>query len=222
MEKEKFREIVDKIGYERDKWHMFHEIESIVLNSGRGLYPDWKHLRFLITSSNKLLVRHGRSEPYGARLNNVTMLSGDFRSITFSAGSEGVSLEPSPFYPQGFRQPRTDDIIRVTEGISRSYGESHIKEVRMTINGVIIDLWEPLQFPRTGRVSFYDPRVLVGDKDNCIHSTMHEGIYMHFVGNESKRRFSGLTFHEEIKIKDIREINLSIGSSYYGKTYKLN
>lgn len=222
MDKEKFNEIIDKIGYKRDKWHTFHEIDSIVLSSGRGLYPDWRHLRFMVTSSNKLLVRHGKSEAYGARLGNVLMLSGDFRTMTLATSKDGVSIEQSPFYPEGYRQPRTDDIVRVTEGMSKVYGESQVKAVKMTINGAIIELWQPLPFPRSGRVSFYDKNVLSNDKDNCIHSTMHEGIYMHFVGNESKRKVQGDSFHEEIKIKDIREINLSIGSAYYGKTYKLN
>jgi hypothetical protein len=220
MTKEKFDEIIEKIGYQREKWYSFHEIESIFLTSGKGYYPNWRHLRFLI-SKDKIIIKHGDSEPYGARLTNLVYTSNDFTSMTFSLGSEGIPLEPSQFYPGGFRQPTTNDKIRVSEGVNKVYGESNIKKIMISMNSVVVMLWQPLKIPKTGRISFYDPSYLSKNRENCMHSTFHEGIYMYFNGNPSKKKFKDEPFHEEIKVRDIKEINLSIGNDYYKKTYKL-
>jgi len=220
MEKEKFNEIITKIGYEREKWYSFHEIESIYLTSGKGFYPSWRHLRFLITKNDKILIKHGRSVPYGAKLNGLTMLSGDYTGLSFIPGDRGFQIEVSP-YSEGFRQPKVGDAVRVTEGSNKMYGESYIKDIKPSLNTIILFLWTPIQFPRTGRVSYYDSQILSSDKENCMHSTMQEGVYMNFKGNDSKKKYFGSSYHEEIKIKDIKEINLLIGKEYYNKTYKL-
>jgi hypothetical protein len=38
---------------------------------------------------------------------------------------------------------------------------------------------------------------------------------MEFIPNNDKEK------HQDIKIKDIKEINLSVGSKYFNKTYRL-
>lgn len=220
MEKEKFREIVSKLGYERDKWLTFQEIDSIVLKSGKGFYPNWRFLKFLVTKDDRILVKHGLSEPYGARLSGLSMVSADSTMLYFKpSATGGAQIEPSPMYGD-FRQPRMGDTIRVTEGLSVYHGESMIMEVKPTFNSLILVLSHPLGIPRSSRLSFYDTSVY-SDRDNCVHSTMTEGVYMHFVPNQSKRKFQGSFFHEEIRFKDISEINLSVGREYYNKTYKL-
>jgi len=221
MEKEKFNEIIEKIKYEREKWYSFHEIESLYMLSGKGIYPNWKHLRFLITKDNRILVKHGRSRPYGARLNGLILASGDYKSMTFMAGKEGFQIEASAFYPEGFRQVKIGDVLRISEGIDRIHGEAHIKSIMGSLNSLIINLWEPLVLPKNGRFSFYDPQVFYNNSANCIHATMNEGIYMEFVENPSKKKFKDSPYHEEIKAKDIKEINLLIGKEFYNKTYKL-
>jgi hypothetical protein len=221
MEKEKFREIVSKLGYERDKWLTFQEIDSIVLKSGRGFYPSWKFLKFLITKEDRILVKHGLSEPYGARLSGLSMVSADATMLYFKPSATGMfQIEPSPVYGD-FRQPRVGDAVRATEGLSVSHGESMVMEVKMSFNASILILSHTLNVPKGSRLSFYDTSVY-SDRENCVHSTMSEGIYMHFVPNQSKRKFQGSFFHEEIKFRDIKEINLSVGREYYNKTYKLD
>jgi hypothetical protein len=221
MEKEKFEEIVSKLNYEREKWLMLHEIDSIILSSGRGLYPSWKNTRYLITKDNKILVKHGKVEPYGARMSGLIFMSGDFMSMTFNLSSQGILIESSSFYNGSFRQPKMGDVVRASENLITVYGQSHIKAVRYTLNSVVIDLWEPLNVPKSGKLSFYDPTVYSSDVDNCIHATIYEGIYMHFISNESKKKSKYGLFHEEVKIKDIKEINLTVGKEFYNKTYKL-
>jgi hypothetical protein len=219
VEKEKFSEIVSKLGYEREKWLTFQEIDSIVTSSGRGFYPSWKFLKFMITKDDKILVRHGLSKPYGARLSGLNMVSGDMRSLYFISNSKGVQIESSPFYNE-FRQPRVGDSIRATEGLSVCHGESMIVDVIGTMNSVILALSEPINMPRGSRLSFYDTAVY-SDRENCVHSSMNEGIYMHFSANRSKKRHRGQEFHEEIRVRDIVEVNLSVGREYYSKTYKI-
>jgi hypothetical protein len=215
MEREKFEEIMRKIGYQRDKWYIFHEISSILTSSGKGFYPNWKHMRFKI-SKDKILVKHGTSRPYGARLNGLMYVSGDYSSLTFSAGKDGIALEDSSFYGEGFRQPKVGDAVRITEGLGKTIGESFIKDIKGSLNSIVVFLWAPIIINKSNRISFYDPLVFSADKENCVHSTMQEGIYMQFSGNKSKKEF-----HEEIKIKDIKEVNLKVGSDYFNKTYKL-
>jgi hypothetical protein len=220
MEREKFDEISGKLKYEREKWLLFHEIDNIILKSGKGFYPDWKYLRFLITKDSKILVRHGVSKPYGARISGLTMVSNDYTSLYFTKTDKGIPIENSSFYNEWFRQPKAGDMVRVSENLTRSYGESMIKDVTYTFNSVIVNMWMPIVFPSTGKISFYDPGILK-DTENCIHSTIHEGIYMHFEPNQSKSKSKFGLHHEVINIKDIKEINLKVGKEYFNKTYKL-
>jgi hypothetical protein len=220
MEKLKFEEIISKLGYQKNKWLFFHEIDSILLNSGKGFYPNWKYLKFLIDSNNKIYIRHGHVKPYGARLNGLISISGDYTMLTFSKTERGIPIESSSFYNEWFRQPKAGDIIRITENLTISHGESIIKDIIPSMNSVIIRIWSPINFPKNSKLSFYDPSVL-NDIDNCIHSSIYEGIYMHFEPNETKKKNKFGIFHDEIKIKDIKEINLKIGKEYFNKTYKL-
>jgi len=220
MEKEKFEEIVLKLKLERNKWLLFHELESIILSNGKGFYPDWKYLRFLISDDNKIFVRHGKIKPYGARLGSPLSVAGDYSYITFPRTDRGVPIENSSFYDEWFRQPQFGDVLRVTENLKTVYGESIITGVKGTFNSVIVELATPLKFPRTGKLSFYDPSFL-SDRDNCIHSTIHEGIYMYFSSNPVKKMGKFGETHEVIKIKDIKEINLKVGKEYFNKTFKL-
>jgi len=220
MEREKFEEVVLKLNYEKNKWMIFHEIESILLTSGRGIYPDWKYQKFLINDKNQILIQHGKVKPYGARIANPNMISSDFTALYFTLSKNGIPIESSSLYNEWFRQPKTGDAIRVTDGMSVTHGESYIKEVIYTMNSIVVYLWSPLNFP-SGRLSFYDPSVLGSDKDNCIHSSITEGIYMQFVPNIGKSKHKNAYFHEIISFKDIKEINLRVGKEYFNKTYKL-
>jgi hypothetical protein len=222
MEKTKFEEIVNKLKYPKNKWLFLHEIESVILSSGRGVYPNWKNTKFLIKENNDILVRHGRVRPYGARLNGFIHMSGDLMTANFAVGDKGIILENSSFYGEFFRQPKVGDILRLSEGLKNIVGEANIKEVRYQLNAVSLVLWQPLKLTKNGRYSFYDNAIFSSDPDNCIHASISEGIYMRFVENEGKKKDKKLgVFHEEIRVKDIKEINLVVGSEYFNKTYKL-
>jgi hypothetical protein len=223
MLKEKFEEIVSKLKYERNKWHIFHEIEGIVLNSGRGIYPNWKHTRFLISNDGKLYINYGDVKPYGARLSGLLYASGDYTALTFTMTDKGIPIENSNYYGEWFRQPKVGDYIRVTEGLNKVVGESMIRDIKPSLNSIIVDMWLPIKGSNKSRISFYDPKMLNDNRDRAVHGTMEEGIYVIFepytFGYKTKQ-FGN--YHEEIKIKDIREINLRVGSDYYNKTYKLD
>lgn len=220
MEKEKFEEIITKLKYEKNKWITLHEIDSILLSNGRGLYPNWKYLKFLI-ADGKMFIKHGKVEAYGARLSTPNSVAGDYSYITFPRSKEGLRIQPSQFYGEGFRQPKFGDMLRITEGMEKVYGERIITEVAITMNAAIVKLSTPIRFPNTGRISFYDPTIL-NDAENCIHSTMDEGIYMHFIPNEGRVHKEFGSYHEVIRIKNIKEINLKVGKEYFNKTYKLD
>lgn len=219
MEREKFEEIINKLGYEREKWLFFHEISRILLIDGKGIYPNWKNLKFLITKDNKILIRHGTVKPYGARFAPSFMPSGDFKSISFPKTEKGINIESSSFYNEWFRQPKFGDILRVTDG-AKTYGESVITDIQFSLSTILVSLAHPLRFPNTARLSFYDPSYL-NDRDNCIHSSVSEGIYMYFVPNVSKDKKKFMPYHEVVKYKDIKAIELKVGQEYLNKTYKL-
>jgi hypothetical protein len=219
MQKEKFEEITIKLKYEKEKWLLFHEIDSILLSSGKGFYPNWKYVKFMITEE-KILVRHGKVKPYGARLGGLMYLSADLRVLNFARTNAGIHMESSSFYDEWFRQPKIGDYIRVTEG-DIVYGESPIMDVKYTMNAVMMEVGIPIKIPISARVSFYDYTVLASDRENCAHSTFNEGMYMHFITNEAKPHKKYGIYHEEMKIKDIKEINLKVGKEFFNKTYKL-
>lgn len=216
MTQEKYEEIIGKLGYERDKWLLLHEIDRIQLRNGRGIYPNWRHLRFML-KKDKLLIQHGKSYPYGARLNGAFDVSSDHMAIYFKPGNRGLQLDPSSFYTEGFRQPKVGDTIKVTEGHNKQYGQSIIKDIKRTIDSIMVFLWTPIKFPSTGRVSFFDTDIFNTKADNCIHGNVNEGIYMVFEPNKSKK-----IYQEEIKIKDILSIDLLIGREFFNKTYILD
>jgi hypothetical protein len=222
MEKSNFEEIITKLNYPKNKWLFFHEIESLFLKSGKGIYPNWKHLKFLVKDDNNILVKHGRVKPYGARLSGLIYVSGDFTSMTFTTTERGIPIENSSFYGEVFRQPKPGDIIRTSEGVTNIIGESHIKAIKPQLNSIIVDLWSPIKINKNSRISFFDPNISAAKSDDCIHGTISEGIFMLFIPNEIKspNKKYGI-FHEEIKWKDIKEINLTVGKEYFDKTYKL-
>jgi hypothetical protein len=220
MEREKFGEIITKLNYDRNKWLMFHEIDNIIMKSGKGFYPDWKHLKFLITDKDAILVQHGNIKPYGARLGKPSMVSGDSKMMYFPLSKDGIMIESSSFYNEWFRQPKIGDVIRSTKGLEVVNGESHISEIKQTINSIVVFLWSPIS-NWDDRLSFYDPEYLARDRENCIHSSISDGIYMHFTANQSRSKHQGKFFQEIIKFKDIKEINLKVGKEYFNKTYKL-
>lgn len=82
MKKEKFNEIIDNLKLERNEWQYLSEIASIVLKNGRGIYPNWEYERFLITNKH-ILIKHGISEPYGARLGTNFNIGMNHMDITF-------------------------------------------------------------------------------------------------------------------------------------------
>lgn len=207
MKKENFIEFLKNAKIEKDKWTTLPEVESIVLSSGRGIYPNWKHLRFKVYD-DIIFVQHGDSEPYGARLGNMFSLSGDKTKISFPPSSILAEVN----YP--FRQPVVGDILRVTNGKNNLTSEAMIVNVLKASNCTVYTLSNPINATNDFRLSFYDPTQY--EEHSCMHSSEIEGFYMKFTANQGKERKTGI-FHELIKVKDISEIKIKLGIK--NKTY---
>lgn len=212
MEKEKFEEVIENLKLERYKWQYLNEFDSIEMKDGKGFYSDWKHLRFLI-GDKFIFVKHGISEPYGARLSYIFNISYDGTTVSFPPGNPVL---PSDYYGE-FRAPKQGDIIRSTISTTNILSESLITEVYNSGNSFIIKVLNPIKMNKESKLSFYDPTVY--DKELCMHSSEVEGIYMKFKENPGKKSKYGI-FHEIIKIKNIKSINLKL--SVKQKTYKIS
>lgn len=211
MEKERFEEVVENLKLEKYKWQYLNEFDSIELKNGKGYYPDWSHLRFLI-GDKFIFVKHGISEPYGARLKYIFNLSYNGMNLNFPAGNPVI---PSTYY-NDFRAPRVGDVIRSSEDVDKILSESIIKEVMNTGNSFIINISNPIKISKESHLSFYDP--LLYNQENCMHATEVEGIYMKFKENHGKKSKYGI-YQDVIRIKDIAAINLKL--SVKQKTYKI-
>lgn len=213
MEKGTYEKILINLKYTRNEWREFDEISSIVLNDGRGIYPNWQYMRFLIKDNGDILIKHGKSEPYGARLIGSFMVSYDGFSISFPKGD---IISPTEYYTK-FRFPVEGDIIRLSD--KKLLGEFLVSKVSVRMNAIIINLANPLYYKNRGRLSFYDPNSF--DSELCMHSTAVEGVYMKFKENSGKPDKKYGVYHEIIKYKDIKEISLKVGSNGLS-TYKLD
>lgn len=213
MTKEKLNELLDELHIEKNKWLDMYEIEGIILASGRGIYPDWKHIRTLITDNLDLLIRYGNSSPYGARLTFSNSISIDGMTIRLNSAD---LIQESVFYP-GFRYPQVGDIIRLTHGPKTCLGESIITSASIGANCTILELSKPLPTTRSGMLSFYNP--IEYDETLCMHSNPIEGVYMKFHPNmlQNTKKYGG--YHELIKCKEISEIILKVVAKKNQKTY---
>lgn len=209
MDKLKFEEIIHKLELKKEEWMDLDEIESIVLKDGRGIYPNWKYLRFLIKPDLTMLIQHGKCEPYGDRLASEFIVSYDRK--TFSFKRDNVLSELSGFKP--FRLPIIGDFICSTDG-DKLISEAVIVNVVNSSNMFIIDTSMPL---KPGRLSFYSA---TNRSWLDMHSTHIEGKYMKFCHNDGKTDKKYGFYNEVIKFKEIKEINLKIGSKKY-KTFKI-
>lgn len=212
MKKERFEEIITNLKLEKEKWMTLTEIESIILDDGRGIYPNWVHMRFLITKNNELIIKHGGSIPYGSRLGYRYAVSYDSMSVQFPPDAVLVSSE----FCGDYRLPKPGDILRSTIGPFKTLSECLIRNVERASNAFVIELSNPLRYNNETRLSFYDPKEY--SADDCIHGNEVEGIYAKFQENNGKNKKFGIQ-HEIIKIKNIKEINLKL--SKHNKTYKL-
>jgi len=212
MDVKKFHEFMKDLEIDENQWSTFEEIESIVLKSGLGIYPNWAHTRFKV-ADNHILVCHGNSKPYGARLNLSATLSGGKQSIML----EGNNIVPDTQYYKDFRLPKIGDHLVVSDG--DILDEAIIMDVEKSYNMFRIELSKPLQTRKIMKFSFYDPQEY--DKYMCSHSSNVEGIYMKLIPNKGKEDKKYGVYHETIKIKDIESINLKINTKIYNKIYKI-
>lgn len=212
MKKEKFEEFVENLELEKEKWITLDEVDSIILSNGVGIYPDWKHLRFRIKDS-EILIQHGDSSPYGARLGTRYQMDFSRTGITYPSNN----IVPDTQYYYNFRNPVAGDVIRASEH-GEAKDEVVIIETIPTIAGLYIELARPVAFSNEMLFSFYDPMQF--EKDNCMHSDIVDGIFMKFNPNLGKLRKDGV-YHDSIKVKDISEIRLKIKSKRQNRIYKI-
>lgn len=214
MTKERFNEIITNLKFEKNKWYTFSEIDSIFLEDGRGIYPNWMHMRFLINEKDEILIQHGNSKPYGARLStNLRFLIG-YRAMQFHPSS---FIIPTKYYTE-FRYPKSGDVLIVSNGKNSIINEAIITSISVNPGLITIDLTNPIIVNQECNFSFFDPSQY--EEDKCIHGTEEEGIYMKFFPNSGKNYKNFGVFHEIIKIKNIKEINLRLYVK--DKKYRLN
>lgn len=211
MKKEVFENFLNNAKIEKNKWISLPEVESIMLKGGIGIYPNWIHLRFYITDS-KIFIRHGSSTTYGARLSSRLRYSYNYTEVTF----EPSSIVLSSRYCTNFRLPRAGDFLVSSDSPNHVLSTSMIIKVESFANAFTIKVSNPIKDTPTSILSFYDPEEY--DKDNCIHGTVEEVIYVKFSPNETKKKSFG-KYHEVIKVKNITEINLRLVVG--NKTYKV-
>lgn len=212
MKKEKFLEIKENLKIKDGEWTVLNDIDAIILDDGVGIYPNWNHLRFLF-DGDTIFIKHGLSEPYGARLTNTFNLSSNMLTISMPPGDVVI---PTSFY-NSFRLPKEGDILRSTVGTQKVLSESLVKDCKVFNNSTVIHLVNPVKMTQESHLSFYDPGKF--NKENCIHSSIVEGIYMKFKENENGRKSKFGAFHETIKGKSIQEIHLKLSTKQ--KTYTL-
>jgi hypothetical protein len=97
-------------------------------------------MKFKVTDKGKIDIQHGTVRPYGARLSGLMSVSGGMNMLYFRSTQEGIQIESSSFYGQGFRQPKAGDVVRISENVTKVYGESIIKAIKLTMNSIIIEL----------------------------------------------------------------------------------
>ena len=212
MKKEVFENFLANAKIEKNKWTSLPEIDSIVLDDGRGIYSNWMHLRFYITD-NEIFIVHGLSEPYGARLSTRFKYSYNFMEVSFDPSN--VVLKSS--YYGNFRYPKAGDFLVSSDGTGNVLSTSMITETDMFINSFSIKVSNPIKDTPTSKLNFYDPNEY--NANLCIHGNIEEGIYMKFKENNGKHKKDFGKYHEVIKVKNIAEINLKLAVA--NKTYKV-
>ena len=214
MRKEEILNIAKELDITLEEWNEFYEIESINLISGKGIYPNWRHLRFLISKDGDIYVKHGESKPYGARLTLNFSITIDGLGVHLSA----IDTVPGTDYYEKFRLPAVGDTLRYSDG-SKIVNESIITKVSRGSNCIILDVFPKLNTETYGKLSFYN----VNERQILsMHGAPVEGIYMNFFENSGKRHKVYGVFHEIIKPKEVKSINLNIRSKYNQKTFKLS
>lgn len=219
MKQERFKEIFEKLEIPHNKWINLSEIAYILLNDGRGIIPNWQYLKFLIDDKENIFIKHGTSEPYGAKLSRLFSPSFDMRDISFPPGKTVI---PTKFY-SSFREPKSGDII-VAVSNEKIIDYSVIDSIMKMGNLTSISLMAPLKNCINRNdflLSFYDPGEYVSDTFH-MHSEEEVGIFMKFVENQGKEKKNIGCYEEIIKPKQIKEIELKVSiSSNPLKTFKL-
>lgn len=212
MNKEKYEDFLSQLDYQKGKWYPVCDVESFLLDNGIGIYPNWMHTRFMFRD-NDILIKHGDSKPYGARLASMYSISSDRMMISFPPGRV---ISPTDYY-NDFRLPRAGDILISSESTRKILSASLIRKVTVSNNAVFIELSNQLFFNQNSKFSFYDPSEFTND-DRCIHGNVIEGVYMKFSENSGRTDKKLGIFHESIKIKNIKEVVLKLNTL---KTYNI-
>ena len=210
---------MSKLQYPLGQWHGYLDIESIQLRDGRGIYPDWRHLRFLCDGKD-ILIRHGRSSPYGGRISGLFMISEAGNPIVTPLGSGELKAIPSEAY--GFyRDFAPGDTLTVSID-GKHVGQSLITSVQRYVSDKRIFLATPLIGDmRRAEFGFYDTMLYNSNVSECLHGILADRIYERFVPNPGRNSRYG-EYQESIRIKDIDRIFLRVGSAYYNKVFPIN
>ena len=210
MKRDNYEDFLNQLDYKKNIWYTLNDIDSFILTNGIGIYPNWCHTRFLF-KDNDILVQHGYSKPYGARLTSTYAIGNDRLTVQFPPGK---IIIPTDYYSD-FRMPKSGDILVSSAGKNRILSESLIRDIIISRNVITIYLSNPVITNQESRFSFYDPTEF---NHECNHGNIVEGIYMKFYNNPGRVDRKLGTFHEIIRVKDISEVILCLSSK---KTYNI-
>ena len=212
-EENKILNAFQQLNIPKNEWIICQEISSIIFKDGKGIYPDWKHLRLLFDEYGRIFIKYGESIPYGARLPLNANFHPGYDFVSFF----GSFCVPETEYYKEFRLPKSGDMIRIADASGRVFGESMIEAVNIFSNQTIIKFSNQIMSTPMPLFSFYDP---FERKPESMHGTLIPGIFMNFVPNKGKLKTKSFgSFHEVRKVKDIVEINLNL--AYNNKIYKI-
>lgn len=203
MKSEKLNEIRGQLELNTDEWYTLYDVDSILLKDGKGIYPNWKFLRFLFTE-NEIFIKHGNSKPYGSRLSTKFSISSTQMSVSFPYGPVVSSVS----YHPDFRSPKEGDILVALDSNNNIVSECVIKKVVTGMNGTIVSLLNPIVLKKDIVLCFYDPTEY--DPKLCIHGTIVPGVYLKFSENSGYTHKKYGVYHEIIKSKNIISFDLKL------------
>ena len=193
MKNEDWVQVLEAFNIEKNKWVSLSEINRILLKDGRGIYPNYLYLKFLVTDKNEILIQHGSPIRFGSQLPSPSSVNHEKKNFTF---------DPN-LLSSNFRKPVQGDIL-VACSRNGSYIQAYIDNAINSFNGLFIQTVTALRSEYGTIFSFYNPLQV---KDNSYFN-FKTGEFFNFLPNEKGKKSPFGIYQEKIKISDIENITL--------------